>query len=143
MYAKIKTARIQAMKDKNTVAKNFYSTFMGEIEKEAKNAMIEPTDELVEKIAKKMSKNIQDNIKIYTEKGVDASNEVTELAIVSEFLPQVMSDAQTREAVVKAIADTGVTSVKEQGKLMGALKKTYGNQLDMKIASHIVREMLN
>lgn len=143
MYTKIKAARIQAMKDKNTIAKDFYSTFMGEIERDAKNAMIEPNDALVEKIAKKMANNIQGNIKIYNEKGVDTSNESAELVIVSEFLPQVLSEDQTREVVTKAIADTAVTTLKEQGKVMGSLKKQYGNKIDMKLVSQIVREVLN
>jgi uncharacterized protein YqeY len=143
MYAKIKAARIQAMKDKNAIAKDLYSTLMGEIETEAKKAMTEPTNAIVEKVAKKMAKNINENIKLYNEKGVDASKEATELAIVSEFLPQVLSEDQTREAVSKAISEAGITSVKEQGKVMGALKKEYGNQLDMKLVSQLVRSLLN
>jgi hypothetical protein len=142
MYTKIKAARIQAMKDKNTVVRDFYSTFMGEIDKEAKDTMKFPDDVMVEKIAKKMANNIQSNIKLYTEKGVDVSNETAELAIVSEFLPQVLSEDQTREIVSKAITDAGITTIQEQGKVMGALKKKYGNKLDMKLVSQYVRELI-
>ena len=139
MYNQIKKARIQAMKDKNEVAKAFYSTFLGEVEKEAKNAMIEPTNELVEKIAKKMAKNIQDNIKVYTEKGFDASKEQTELDIVNQYLPQVLTEDQTREAITKiAESNPGMA----MGPLMGAIKKELGNAVDMKIASKIAREVV-
>ena len=143
MYAKNKAARIQAMKDKNSVAKDFYSTFMGEVEKEAKDAQVEPTNAMVEQIAKKMLKNIKYNIKTYTEKGIDTSKEDAELAIVSEYIPQVLSEDQTREAVSKAISDASVTTMQEQGKVMGALKKEYGNKIDMKLVSQIVREVLS
>lgn len=143
MYAKLKAARIKAMKDKDSVAKALYSTFIGEIEKEAKNAMIEPNDELVSKIAKKFAKSINENIKMYTEKGVDTLNEHKELDIVSQYLPKQLSYDQTRDAVAQAIAKSGISSLKEQGKVMGSLKKEYGNSLDMKIASQIVRESLS
>lgn len=143
MYTKIKASRIQAMKDKNEIAKAFLSTFMGEIEKEAKNAMTEPTNAMVEQIAKKMAKNIQDNIKLYADKGLSTAKEEAELVIITEYLPQVLSEEQTREAVITAITQSGVTDAKDQGKVMGALKKEFGNKLDMKLVSQIVRETLN
>ena len=143
MYTKIKASRIQAMKDKNEIAKAFLSTFMGEIEKEAKNAMTEPTNAMVEQIAKKMAKNIQDNIKLYADKGLSTTKEEAEAVIITEYLPQVLSEEQTREAVITAITQSGVTDVKDQGKVMCALKKEFGNKLDMKLVSQIVRETLS
>ena len=144
MYNQIKKSRIEAMKNKNEVAKAFYSTFMGEIEKEAKNAMIEPSDELVEKIAKKMAKNIQDNIKLYTERSIDVSKEQTELDIVSQYLPKLLSEDQTREVIAKIInSDNEIGSGGNIGKIMGVIKKECGNTVDMKLVSKLVRESLS
>lgn len=142
-FTKIKSSRIQAMKDKNEIAKSFYSTFMGEIEKEAKNAMTEPTDVMVEVIAKKMAKNIQDNIKLYSEKGIDHSKELAEFDIISQFLPQLLTEEQTRE-VIKNIIDSNPSKWGDSmGPLMGAIKKELGNTVDMAIASRIARELLS
>lgn len=142
MYTKIKASRLQAMKEKNEVAKSFYSTFLGEIETEAKKEGVELNDALIEQIAKSMAKNIQFNIKTYSEQGQDTSKEEQELAIVNLYLPQVFSDEKTREVVSEAITEAGVTSLKEQGKIMGPLKQKYGNSINMKLVSQIVREIL-
>ena len=143
MYTKIKADRIQAMKDKNEVAKAFLSTFMGEIEKEAKNAMSEPTDALVQTIAKKMAKNIKNNISLYTEKGIDVTKEQQEFDIVSEYLSAVLSEDQTRDAIKKFVDENPDKWGDSVGSLMGAIKKELGNTVHMKIASKIARELSN
>jgi hypothetical protein len=142
LFAKIKSSRIQAMKDKNEVAKALYSVMMGEVEKEAKSVLTEPTDAMVVAVAKKMAKNIQDNINVYTEGGVDHSREDLEMTLVSPFLPKTLPEDQTREAVQAILAKNPVKWGDSTGPLMGIIKKELGSSVDMKLVSQIVKELL-
>lgn len=142
MYNKLKSSRLQAMKDKNEIAKSFLSTLLGAVDTEAKKPNAVDKEVLVEQIAKSMKKNILENIETYTERGLDISKEKAELALAEQFLPQVLSEEETREVVSQAITDAGITSIREQGKVMPVLKKTYGNSINMKLVSQIVQEIL-
>lgn len=68
-----------------------------------------------------------------------AQRERDEAAVISEFVPQLMDEDATRNVVAEVIAETGATSMKDMGKVMGALKKY---DVDMGLASSIVKEML-
>jgi uncharacterized protein YqeY len=142
LFAQIKSKRIQAMKDKNEVAKAFLSVMMGEVEKEAKSVLTEPTDAMVVAVAKKMAKNIQDNINVYTKGGVDHSREDLEMSLVSPFLPKTLSEPQTREAVKAIFEKNPVKWGESTGPLMGIIKKELGNTVDMKLVSQIVKELV-
>lgn len=143
LFAQIKSSRIQAMKDKNEVAKAFFSVMMGEVEKEAKSVLTEPTDAMVVAIAKKMAKNIQDNINVYTKGGVDHSREDIEMNLVSPFLPKTLSEPQTRDAVKAIFEKNSVKWGESTGPLMGIIKKELGNTVDMKLVAQIVKELVS
>lgn len=143
MYNKLKKERIQAMKNKDVVAKSLYSTFLGEVETEAKKKMVSPDNSLVESVAKKMAKNIENNIEIYSEKGVDVTNEKRELELVNSFLPKILSDEKTAIEVKRIISDLNIDNLKQQGKIMGTIKKEFGNSVDMSLVSKLVRDLLS
>ena len=68
--------------------------------------------------------------------------EQAEIAVIEQFLPKQMSEEETI-AVVRALAgELNVSSVKDMGKVMGALKTKYAGQLDMTKASAIVKQVL-
>ena len=71
-----------------------------------------------------------------------AASELGEIAIIEGYLPKQMSEADARSAVTKTIADTGATTAKDMGKVMGALKAAYAGQMDMGKAGAIVKELL-
>jgi uncharacterized protein YqeY len=64
------------------------------------------------------------------------------IAILEEFLPQTMSPEETRAIVESIIAELPDRSPKAMGMVMGKLKKEFGDQLDMGIASRLVKEAL-
>ena len=71
-----------------------------------------------------------------------AAKEEAEIAVIESFLPQQMDDAATDAAVAAAIAETGAGSMKDMGKVMGALKAKHGGGIDMAKVGPIVRAKL-
>lgn len=102
-------------------------------------------DELVTQVLMKMAKQRRESITMYEDGGRDelAANERAELAIIEEFLPQMMDEAATKAAIEEAKAATGAETVKDMGKIMGQLKGKFGAELDMGLASRLVKEALS
>ena len=101
----------------------------------------EATDaELLELFAK-MIKQREESEKIYREAGRAelATQEAEEIAIIREFLPAQLSDADAQKAIADAIAETGASSVKDMGKVMAVLKARYAGQMDFAKASALVK----
>ena len=104
----------------------------------------EATDaELLELFAK-MIKQREESEKIYADAGrVElAKQEAEEIAIIREFLPKQLSEADMQKAIADAITETGASSVKEMGKVMAALKARYAGQMDFAKASALVKAKL-
>jgi uncharacterized protein YqeY len=99
--------------------------------------------ELLELFAK-MIKQREESEKIYRDAGRAelAQQEAEEIAIIREFLPKQLSEADTQKAIAEAIAEAGATSVKDMGKVMAALKTRYAGQIDFAKASALVKAEL-
>ena len=65
-----------------------------------------------------------------------------ELAVVSSFLPSLADEATTRGWVQAAIAESGASSAKELGKVMGALMKAHKGEVDGNLARKLAAELL-
>ena len=102
-------------------------------------------DALVTSVLQKMAKQRRESIEMYEKGGRDelAAVEKAELAIIEEFLPQMMSEADTKAAIDAIKAETGASSMKDMGTIMGALKAKHGAVLDGKLASGLVKAALN
>ena len=72
-----------------------------------------------------------------------AAQERRELAILEEFLPKQLSRDEIKALVKDAIAQTGVTSAKEMGKLMAVLSPKVKGLADGKLVNEVVREELS
>jgi len=104
----------------------------------------EATDaELLELLAK-MIKQREESEKIYASAGRPelARQETEEIAIIREFLPSQLSEADMQKAIAAAITDTGAASVKDMGKVMAQLKARYAGQMDFTKASAMVKAKL-
>jgi uncharacterized protein YqeY len=99
--------------------------------------------ELLELFAK-MIKQREESAKIYDEAGRAelATQEKEEIAIIREFLPKQLSDAETETAIGDAIAEVGAAGVKDMGKVMSALKARYAGQMDFGKAGALVKAKL-
>lgn len=99
--------------------------------------------ELLELLAK-MIKQREESQKIYADAGRAelAQQEGEEVAIIREFLPQQLSDADMTKAIDDAITETGAESVRDMGKVMAVLKSRYAGQMDFGKASGAVKAKL-
>ncbi|MFW2391389.1 MAG: GatB/YqeY domain-containing protein [Alphaproteobacteria bacterium] len=102
------------------------------------------TDAELLELLSKMIKQREESQKIYAEAGRTelAEQEGEEVVIIREFLPKQLSDADTAKAIDEAIAEVGASSIRDMGKVMGALKARYAGQMDFGKASGAVKAKL-
>jgi uncharacterized protein YqeY len=100
-------------------------------------------DEILTLLAK-MIKQREESAAVYVQGGRPelAENEKAEIEIIRTFMPRQMDEADARAAIAAVVAELGATSVKDMGKVMGALKERYAGQMDFGKASGQVKEAL-
>ncbi len=105
----------------------------------------ELTDSDVEAILTKYAKQREDALAQFKEAGRDdlVAKEEAELAIVRAYLPEPLSDDELKEAVESIVKELGATSMKDMGKIMGAIKQKYGARADGSKVNRIVKEILS
>jgi uncharacterized protein len=113
-----------------------------EIEARGTAAGLTPADEMA--LLAKMVKTRQESVAIYEQAGRTdlASQERAEIAVINEFLPKQMDEAAVKAAAQAAIAEIGASSIKDMGKVVGALKAKYPGQMDFAKASAVVKGLL-
>ncbi|MDC0738082.1 GatB/YqeY domain-containing protein [Cognatishimia sp. SS12] len=149
MRATITEAMKQAMKDRaaarlstlrliNAAIKDMDIALRGEGKDEG------ASDADVLKILSKMVKQRQESARTYEEGGrLDlAERELAEIETIEEFLPQKLSDDEVSAALDAAIAETGATSIRDMGKIMGVLKAKYTGQMDFGQVGALLKERL-
>ncbi|WP_323767930.1 GatB/YqeY domain-containing protein [Marinovum sp.] len=80
----------------------------------------------------KMVKQRQESARTYEEGGrLDlAERELAEIEVIEEFLPRKLDDKEVAAAIDAAVAEVGASSIRDMGKVMGALKARYTGQMD-------------
>ena len=80
----------------------------------------------------KMIKQRQESATTYEEAGrlELAEKERAEITVIEGFLPRQMDEAEVRDAVEAVIAETGAQSIRDMGRVMGALKERYAGRMD-------------
>ena len=101
-------------------------------------------DVLVTDVLQKMVKQRRESIALYEQGGRQelADVEAAEVAVIEDFLPAQLSEADATAAIKAIVAEVGATSVKDMGKVMAAVKDRLGSQLDMSKASGWVKAAL-
>ena len=72
-----------------------------------------------------------------------AQKEREEATILQKYLPEQMSEEEVRKVVEQTLADSGVTEIKEMGKVMGLLQGKLKGKADMGLVSSLVKEKLS
>ena len=146
----IKAATITAMKageKDRTAALRQISAKIKDRDIEERTAAQPVTDDdvLVTSVLQKMAKQRRESIEMYDAGGREelAAVERAELAVIEEFLPQMMSEADTAAAIEAIKAETGASSMKDMGTVMAELKARHGAVLDGKLASALVKAALS
>jgi uncharacterized protein YqeY len=144
----IKAAQVTAMKagDKPRLATvRLILAKLKDRDIELRTAANLPEDDVtVIEVLQKMVKQRRESITLYEQGGRQelADAEAAELAVIEEFLPQQLSDAETTAAIEAIKAELGASSLKDMGKVMAELKMRHGSELDMSKASGLVKAAL-
>ncbi|KEO87106.1 aspartyl-tRNA amidotransferase [Erythrobacter sp. JL475] len=145
----IKAATITAMKagekDRTAALRQISAKIKDRDIEERTSGKEIPDDELVTSVLQKMAKQRRESIEMYESGGRQelADKEKAELAVIEEFLPQMMSEEETKAAIEAIKAETDASSMADMGKVMGALKAKHGAVLDGKLASGLVKAALS
>jgi len=102
-------------------------------------------DALVTEVLQKMIKQRRESVEMYVagNRPELADAERAEIAVIEEFLPQQMSEDETRAAIDAIAAELGAASVKDMGRVMALLKERHASALDMSKASGLVKARLS
>mgnify|MGYP005990635767 FL=1 len=95
-------------------------------------------------ILEKMVKQRKESARAFDEGGrVEmAEKERAEILVIGDFLPRQLDDAEVSKAIDDAIASSGAESIRDMGKVMGALKSKYTGQIDFGAVGPRVKEKL-
>jgi len=101
-------------------------------------------DAAIPAVLQRMIKQRREALAVYQQAGrkQQADQEATEIAVIEEFLPRQMSEAEAREAVAATIKAVEAGSPKEMGKVMAALKERYAGRMDFAKASGWAKDLL-
>ncbi len=101
-------------------------------------------DDEILSLLQSMIKQRRESIEAYKKGGRMelAEREAGEIAVIERFLPQQMAAEEVAEAVSGVIAELEATTLKDMGKVMGALKERYPGSMDFGKASGMVKEKL-
>ena len=113
--------------------------------KTAKGAYGDLSDEKAVAIIVKMVKQRKESAKIYIENNRSelAESELAEAAVLEEYLPRQLSEEELEAELRAIIAETGASSMKEMGKVMGVASKRLAGRADGRAINAKVKELLS
>lgn len=96
------------------------------------------------KILQKLAKQGHDSAELYTSQNRPdlAEAELAQVKVIESYLPKAMSTEEIEAAVKEIIAQTGASSIKEMGKVMGVASKQLAGKADGKAISDVVKRLL-
>ena len=105
----------------------------------------EMTDGDIIAILKKMIKQRNESCEVYKKAGRSEllENEIKEIDVISVFLPKQLSEEETKKICADVVKSVGASSMKDMGKVMGALKSKHSDTLDFSKVNSIIKELLN
>lgn len=135
-----------AMKARDSVAMNATRAIKGEIllSKTSEGGSREVTDGDILKMIRKLVKQRREAAEQYVAAGRQelADNELAEAAVMEKYLPQQLSVEEVKAKVRDIIAETGATSLKDMGRVMGVANKALAGLSDGRTISSVVKELL-
>lgn len=134
-----------AMREKNKARLGTLRLVSAAIKQREVDERIELDDEqvlaLLDKMAKQRNESINQYQKADRQDLIDI--ELAELDILKEFLPEQLSDEEVSSLIEQAIKDSGASSMKDMGKVMGLLKPQLQGRADMGAVSARIKQALN
>ena len=133
-----------AMRAKETVRLGTIRLLLAAIKQKEIDERIELDDAAVSSIVEKLIKQRKDSISQFQAAGRDdlVAVEQAELAVLQAYLPEQFSAAEVEGTVTAAIAESGASSAKDMGKVMGLLKPRLAGRADMGQVSALIKARL-
>lgn len=96
-------------------------------------------------ILQKLVKTRQESLDIYTTNNRPelAAKEKEEIEVIKRYLPAMLEGAELEAIIQRIVAETGATSAKDMGKVMGAANKELAGKADGRSISEIVKKLLS
>ncbi len=113
--------------------------------KTAKGGSGEIDDSIAIKIIQKLAKQGKDSAIIYKEQNREDlyEQEIGQVKIFEEYLPEQLTDEQLTKLISKIITDVGAEGMKDMGKVMGVASKNLAGKADGRLISGKVKELLS
>lgn len=146
LFEKVSKDIVAAMKAKDKVTlealRNIKKVFIEA--KTAPGANDTLDDAAALKILQKLAKQGHDSADLYTQQNRPdlAEAEMAQVKVIESYLPKALSAEEIEAAVKEIIAQTGATSIKEMGKVMGLASKQLAGKADGKAISDVVKKIL-
>ena len=146
LFEKVSKDIVAAMKAKDKVTlealRNIKKVFIEA--KTAPGANDTLDDAAALKILQKLAKQGHDSADLYTQQNRPdlAEAEMAQVKVIESYLTKALSAEEIEAAVKEIIAQTGATSIKEMGKVMGVASKQLAGKADGKAISDIVKKLL-
>jgi uncharacterized protein YqeY len=101
-------------------------------------------DEAGLKIVQKLIKQRQESAEIYKTNNRNdlAEQELFQAAVIEQYLPKQISEEEILEGVMKIIRETGASSARDMGKVMGLASKEFAGKADNKVVADLVKKLL-
>lgn len=141
----IKDAMKAAMRAKEKERLGTIRMIQAEIKRIEVDERIDVDDQRILAILDKMCKQRRDSISQFEEAGRDelAAIERAEMAVIQEFLPAALSEAEINELIEQAVVSSGAESPRDMGKVMGILKPQLQGRADMGSVSQLIKARLS
>ena len=139
-----------ALKNKNkTLVSTLRLILAGIKEKDIANRSVDKKEDVKDseilKVLRKMKKQREDSVNLYTKGGRQELVEIeqAEIKIIDSFLPKQLSDEETKKICKEIIRSLGAASLKDMGKIMGSLKQKYPDSIDFSKVNLIIKGLLS
>jgi uncharacterized protein YqeY len=133
-----------AMRAKDSARLGTIRLLLAAIKQREVDERIELDDAAISSIVEKLIKQRKDSISQFQAAGRDdlVAAEQAELVVLQAYLPEQLSSAEVEAAVTAAIAESGASSAKDMGKVMGLLKPRLAGRADMGQVSALIKAQL-
>lgn len=141
----LKAAMKAKQTEKTRVLRSLKAKVLEKEISERKEGTSELSDEQIVQVLMKAAKQRKESIEQFKEGGREdlVDKEQRELALIEEYLPEMMSEAEIRKAVKSQIDKMNAESMADMGKVMGALMGRLKGKADGAVISKIVKEELS
>lgn len=147
LQAEVMAKLKDAMKAKDTVALESLRAIKSAIllEQTQAGGQSELTPEAEIKLLQKLVKQRRDSATIFKEQGRDdlADPEEAQIEVISQFLPQQLSQEEVAAVIDQVIQEIGASSMQDMGRVMGMVTKQLAGQADGKTISTLVKQKLS